>query len=338
MAHFLITGHTGFKGAWLTLLLKARGHEVSGLSDEAPQESLYARARLVQDLDHDLRGDVRNLEALKKSFHKVSPDYVVHMAAQSLVREGHRLPLQTYETNFLGTLNVLQASAQTPSIRTQLIVTSDKVYASSPHPHGYQESDPLGGNDPYSSSKAAADILAQEWLLSGRTKPGAIVRAGNVIGAGDASRDRLLPDIVRACKTGSEVRIRYPSASRPWQHVLDCLNSYVLLIEKMDAGLVALNGAWNIGPQNTDAVRVSEVISVVSAHLGGSAPDFVVENSEIHEDEDLHLDTSKSSSFLKAPQEWNLSEAVRDSVSEALASDGWDARAHMLQQISRITQ
>lgn len=338
MSHFMITGHTGFKGAWLTLLLKAQGHEVSGFSDTALTESLYFKARLGQDLNHDLRGDIRNLEELKKTFREVRPDFVIHMAAQSLVREGYRLPFQTYEANFLGTLNILEASAETPSIRSQLIVTSDKVYASRTHPHAYRESDPLGGNDPYSSSKAAADILSQEWLKSGRTKPGAIVRAGNVIGAGDASRDRLFPDIVRACRTGSEVRIRYPNATRPWQHVLDCVSAYVLLIEKMDTGSIAANDAWNIGPHDADTVQVSEVVSLVSGHLGNFSPDFVVETSELHEDGDLHLDTSKSSSLLRAPQNWNLSDAVRDSVSEVLSPGDWDARTHMLQQIGRATQ
>jgi len=337
VAKFLITGHTGFKGSWLTLLLKAGGHEVSGYSDKALSDTLFARARISRDMEHDLRGDVRNLGELKTAFQTVRPDFVIHLAAQSLVREGYRLPVETYETNFLGTLNVLQASAQTPSIRSQLIVTSDKVYASRPHPGGYQESDPLGGNDPYSSSKAATDVLAQEWLKSGRTKPGAIVRAGNVVGAGDVSRDRLLPDIVRACKTGSEVRIRYPNASRPWQHVLDCLNAYVLLVERMDLGLVPENEVWNIGPRDANTVRVSEVIRLVTLHLRSTAPNFVFEDSELHEDGDLHLNTSKSSSLLGAPQHWSLNEAVLDSVAEVLAPGRWGARAHMLEQISRLS-
>lgn len=336
LAHFLVTGHTGFKGAWLSLLLKSRGYRVSGFSDSAQTGSLYLRARLNKDIDHDLRGDVRDLDQVKQAVRKVKPDFLIHMAAQSLVREGYREPFQTYETNLIGTLNILKASAEEASIKSQLIVTSDKVYSPSSKPHRFHESDSLGGSDPYSASKAAADLIAQEWLKSGRTKPGAIVRAGNVIGAGDVSRDRLLPDIVRACKSRTVVRIRYPRATRPWQHALDCVNTYIVLMEKMEKKLVPFNDVWNIGPDGANNVEVYDVLNLVSEHLGESAPEFVLENTDIHETESLLLDTSKSRSLIQAPQLWSLTEAVRDSVSEVLFSGIWDAREHMLGQVNRF--
>jgi len=333
LAHFLITGHTGFKGAWLTLLLKARGHEVSGLALDPLPRSVYNLANLKTDLNYDLRGDVRSLKETEGAFRKVQPDFVLHLAAQALVREGFKEPYQTYETNVLGTLNVLEASARSNTVRAQLLVTSDKVYAPMSKPRPYVESDPLGGDDPYSASKAMADILAQEWLTSGRTKPGAVVRAGNVIGAGDRSPDRLFPDIIRARETGADVKIRYPGASRPWQHVLDCLGGYLGLIEKIDSGLVPQGEAWNFGPNHGEAVLVSDVVLLAKEYLGKLAPNFVVEESETKEATYLSLDSSKANSILDWANRITLEEAVRDSLSEAVAHKSWDARGHIVSRI-----
>jgi CDP-glucose 4,6-dehydratase len=258
VAHYLITGHTGFKGAWLIFLLKARGHEVSGLALDPLPGSLFERADLAQDLTHDFRVDIRDREKTHKAFQEVQPGYVIHMAAQALVREGYRNPLYTYETNVNGTLNVLHAIEQTESIRAQLIVTTDKVYLNQGLNRPYVETDSLGGADPYSASKAMADILAQEWLGRAGAKPGAIARAGNVIGAGDISRDRLIPDISRAALSGNKLQVRYPHAVRPWQHVLDCLNGYLALLDEADRGLEA--GAWNFGPDAAEGLSVLDVV------------------------------------------------------------------------------
>jgi len=246
MAHYLVTGHTGFKGSWLTLLLKAKGHKVSGIALDPPQESLFERAKISQDLAHDVRIDVRNREAVIQAFGEIKPDFVIHMAAQALVLEGYRNPRETYEINVNGTLNVLEASEISASVRAQIIVTTDKVYENRGLNRPYVESDPLGGNDPYSASKAMADILAQEHLARKGATPGAVVRAGNVVGAGDYSRGRLIPDFVRANQVGAKLTVRHPEATRPWQHVLDCLGGYLLLLDAVDSR--GFRGQWNFGP------------------------------------------------------------------------------------------
>ena len=259
MAHYLITGHTGFKGSWLTLLLKSRGHEVSGLALEPLSGSLFERANISSDLTHDFRVDVRNRDGVVDSFQEAKPDVVIHMAAQALVREGYRDPIGTYETNVNGTLHVLQASDATDSVMSQLIVTTDKVYRDDGLRRPYVESDPLGGKDPYSASKAIADILAQEYFHNERTKPGAIARAGNVIGAGDFSRERLIPDIIRAHQSQQTLLVRYPEAIRPWQHVLDCLNGYLVLEGHVSTGTT---GEWNFGPEPGDLASVKDVVGI----------------------------------------------------------------------------
>lgn len=267
--HYLITGHTGFKGAWLTLLLRESGHTVSGISLDPLPGSLFERAVLHNDLIHDERLDIRESSGLAKALTLAQPDVVIHLAAQPLVRESYRDPRGTFETNVLGTLNVLEAVRSTPSVQACLVITTDKVYRNDGRLRGYVESDPLGGHDPYSASKAMADLATQSMRASFVCPPTAIARAGNVIGGGDIGRDRLLPDLVSAFSTGAPARIRNPRAVRPWQHVLDCLSGYLILIDAMLAD--GVQGEWNFGPDPAGFRTVEDVANAAAIYWGESA-------------------------------------------------------------------
>ncbi len=253
----------------MTLLLLSRGHRVSGLALDPAERSLFKRAGLADQLVSDFRVDIRDAEATAAAVSTAAPDVVVHMAAQSLVRESYRDPRYTYETNAIGTLNVLEAVAATPSVRAHVVVTTDKVYRNVDQEAGYVETDPLGGDDPYSASKAMADLLAQSWIRSFPGCPTAIARAGNVIGGGDVSRDRLLPDLVAAYAHGQAPRLRFPRAVRPWQHVLDCLNGYLTLADALLAG--SGPGQWNFGPGRDSFVEVGQVATLAAELWGGGA-------------------------------------------------------------------
>jgi CDP-glucose 4,6-dehydratase len=264
--HFLITGHTGFKGAWLSLLLHQRGHLVSGISLQPEEESLFERARIANFLENDIRCDIRESAKLSSHFKEINPDVVIHLAAQALVRESYRHPLSTIDTNVFGTLNVLNASQQISDLKAQLIITTDKVYKNTSKTSGYVETDALGGQDPYSASKAMADIATQSWLSSFENAPTVIARAGNVIGGGDICADRLIPDLVRSYSSGLTPKLRAPNYIRPWQHVLDCLNGYMLLVDatiQNDA-----HGAWNFGPDENQAKTVADVANIAGAVWG----------------------------------------------------------------------
>ena len=267
--HYLVTGHTGFKGSWLTLLLGSRGHRVSGLALDPIEGCLFNRAELAGQLDQDFRVDIRDAKGTAAAVSAAAPEVVVHMAAQPLVRESYRRPRYTYETNALGTLSVLEAVAATPSVRALVIVTTDKVYRDNDQGVGYVETDPLGGKDPYSASKAMADLLAQSWIHSFPGVPTAIARAGNVIGGGDVSRDRLVSDLTAAYAHGQTPRLRFPRAVRPWQHVLDCLNGYLTLAEALLAGFG--QGEWNFGPGRDSFIEVGQVATLVAELWGGGA-------------------------------------------------------------------
>jgi CDP-glucose 4,6-dehydratase len=321
MAHYLITGHTGFKGSWLTLLLKARGHQVSGLALDPPEESLFVNAGLAEELVHDFRVDIRDRDATREAVQAVSPDFVIHMAAQALVREGYRRPVETYDTNVLGTMNVLLATDATDSVQAQLIVTTDKVYEDRGYGRPYVETDPLGGKDPYSVSKAIADLLAQEWLARPASKPGAIARAGNVIGAGDYSIDRLIPDILKADREGRALGIRYPDAVRPWQHVLDCVSGYLVLLDSVVSS--GARGAWNFGPSFDQLARVDEVLRIATSVLGVPLEiEARPAASEMPEDLFLALDASKARIGLQWEPRVQLDEAVRSCLLPHLQNEG----------------
>jgi len=334
MAHYLITGHTGFKGAWLTLLLKARGHHVSGLALDPPEESLFVKAGLADELAHDYRVDIRNRDTTREAIQKISPDFVIHMAAQALVREGYRRPVETYDTNVVGTMNVLLATDATDSVQAQLIVTTDKVYEDRGYGRPYVETDPLGGKDPYSVSKAMADLLAQEWLARPGSKPGAIARAGNVIGAGDYSVDRLIPDIGRALGSGAALEVRYPSAIRPWQHVLDCVNGYLALLDSV--GQQGASGAWNFGPSPENAVSVEEVVAFVSSRASGRLEVAYGSDQGMAEDTMLTLDSSKALEYLAWTNRLNFSTSLEFAVEGIIGGESRPLREIAVEQVSQF--
>lgn len=290
--HYLITGHTGFKGAWLAIWLLHRGHQVSGIALDPEPGALFEAADLSSQMTGDLRIDIRQSAALDEAVKGLAPDVVMHLAAQPLVRESYRDPRTTIETNVMGTLNLLQAVAATPTVKAQVIVTTDKVYRNVRQIWGYRETDALGGDDPYSASKAMADILTNSWVQSFPGPPTAIARAGNVIGGGDVSRDRLLPDLLRQFAAGQAVAIRYPDAVRPWQHVLDCLNGYLTLADALLAG--AGEGSWNFGPDAESFVPVRVIADKVARLWGEGAAWRHVNEGEPHEAELLALDARRA--------------------------------------------
>jgi CDP-glucose 4,6-dehydratase len=237
-----------------------RGHHVSGISLDHEFESLYNKANVGALLENDIRCDIRDLTTLEKKFKSLNPDVVIHLAAQSLVRASYKDPLTTFNTNVIGTINVLKASQAVNDLRAQLIITTDKVYKNVNKKNGYIETDPLGGQDPYSASKAMADIATHSWLVSFENVPTAIARAGNVIGGGDVCADRLIPDLVKSYSSGLIPKLRSPNSVRPWQHVLDCLNGYLILVDAILDGNGS--GAWNFGPDETQVRSVADVTNI----------------------------------------------------------------------------
>lgn len=265
---FLVTGHTGFKGSWLSVLLKNLGHEVYGISLDPEKVSLFQQARVARYLDIDLRMNILNSEELKRAVRRIDPEIIIHLAAQPLVRASYSDPVGTYQTNLIGTLNILEASREANNLKATLVITTDKVYKNRNQRQGYVESDELGGDDPYSSSKAAADIATQSWRASFGKTPVSIARAGNVIGGGDWAEDRLIPDAIRALRSGASLKVRYPNSIRPWQHVLDCLNGYLKLV---DAQLLrGVQGEWNFGPGENSEKTVSQMVQLLGITWGQS--------------------------------------------------------------------
>jgi CDP-glucose 4,6-dehydratase len=297
----LVTGHTGFKGSWLCLWLQQLGAEVTGYAlDPTTTPSVFRDARVADGMRSE-RGDVRDRDALRAIVADVSPEIVLHLAAQSLVRRSYDDPLETYETNVLGALHVLDAVRAAAGVTGLVVVTSDKCYENKEWYWGYREGEELGGLDPYSSSKACVEILTRSlrhayFAADGATAV-ATARAGNVIGGGDWSSDRLLPDIMRALVAGSPPEIRSPAATRPWQHVLEPLSGYLALAEELARGHECAE-AWNFGPDEEDAMPVSWIVERVSA-LWGDASDWRRQEGEHpYESTFLKLDASKARARL----------------------------------------
>jgi len=288
---YLITGHTGFKGAWMSAMLKAQGHEVVGISLPPLDLSLYKDAGLSDLFSHEHFIDIRNRVEFKRAIISSGADVAFHMAAQPLVRESYRTPIETYETNVMGTLNFLDGVKES-DIKAAVVITTDKVYKNKNLLRGYLESDELGGHDPYSSSKAAADIATQSWVASYGCKNISIARAGNVVGGGDWAIDRLIPDLVNAFTNNVSANIRYPNSIRPWQHVLDCLSGYLALSDAMLAKGVA--GEWNFGPAIDTDTKVSKVADLAALAWGQGASWGLDSDPQLHEAGYLLLDSSKA--------------------------------------------
>lgn len=332
---YLITGHTGFKGAWLTLLLRQRGHEVAGIALEPVDGALYSSANLAREYVSDERIDIRDQGALREAVAEVAPDVVLHLAAQPLVRESYRNPRETYETNVLGTLNILEAVSNTESVKAHVVVTTDKVYRNDNRAQGYAEADPLGAADPYSTSKAMADLLAQSWATMSASPPVAIVRGGNVIGGGDVSQDRLLPDLMRVLAGGGTPELRYPHSVRPWQHVLDCLSGYLAVGDELLAGRG--QGEWNFGPGPEAFVSVAEVAELASRLWGGDGVWRLSDGEHPHEAGLLALDAAKAERELHWVNRLRYPESVEWVVEWHRAVDGGESpRSVTEKQIARF--
>ncbi len=310
---FFVTGHTGFKGAWLTVMLHELGHEIHGYALPPLEQSLFQSANLGELCESDIRGDIRDLSNLSTAVARVEPDVIIHLAAQPLVRRGYLEPEETFTTNFDGTLNILSASKELNRLTALIVVTTDKVYQNTSKTQGYVESDPLGGSDPYSASKAAADILTQSWSHAFPRSPIAIARAGNVLGAIDVSEDRLVPDMLRALMKGRVADIRNPDAVRPWQHVLDCLSGYLALVAKVQNS--GVSGAWNFGP-DPEALQPVSLIADNLTSLWGKGASWrpITEENAPKEDTHLVLNSQKSASLLGWRNKYSLMETLEEIV------------------------
>jgi CDP-glucose 4,6-dehydratase len=266
-------------------------------------------AHIGKFLESDIRCDIRESEKLKSHFKEINPDVVIHLAAQALVRESYKNPMGTFETNLIGTLNVLKASQQINDLKAQLIITTDKVYKNVGKTTGYLETEPLGGLDPYSASKAMADIATQSWLSSFDNPPTAIARAGNVIGGGDVCADRLVPDLVNAYSRGLTPKLRAPNSIRPWQHVLDCLNGYLMLIDAVMKN--RFDGAWNFGPDETQFKSVSDVADI-AGKIWGSEKNWENDlGNHPHEASMLMLNSNKARTELGWSDKLSFEESIK---------------------------
>lgn len=334
--HYLITGHTGFKGSWLAQLLTAQGHEVSGISLDPKAGDLFALADLGKIFKYDFRENIRNFEGIEKLIKKARPDVLIHFAAQPLVLESYRDPVGTYETNVNGTLNILRATEKVPAIKARLIITTDKVYRNTGKTSGYVESDPLGGIDPYSASKAMADILTQSWALSTTGSPIAIARAGNVIGGGDFATDRILTDAVKSFVTNKPLELRSPNSVRPWQHVLDCLTGYLYIVDHLLEASV--NVSWNIGPSPKSYRTVSEILKI-SERYWGKKLDIIESKSDFVESQLLTLDSSQANQILGWKGCWDIETTMKKTVGwYKNQSEGLNARVLCAEDISTFRE
>ena len=333
----LVTGHTGFKGSWLALWLRELGADVTGFALAPPtQPSLYATARVAEGI-HDLRGDVRDAAAVRAALADSRPEVIFHLAAQALVRESYRDPLGTFATNVMGTAHVLDAARQSSATRAIVVVTSDKCYANDDAGVAFREDHPLGGFDPYSSSKACAELVSAAYRSSFLAASGAAVatvRAGNVIGGGDWSADRLLPDAIRAWTCGAPVRLRHPAATRPWQHVLEPLAGCLGLAARLCEDGQRFAGPWNLGPSNGAVHPVVDLIRTAAEAWGAGAVWERDPGAHPHEVATLALDAGKAASELGWRTAWPLERAVRETVLWHRALDaGRDAQTLTLAQI-----
>ena len=310
----LVTGHTGFKGSWLTLQLASMGAEVCGYSlPPSTRPSLFGAAR-VSEVCRSETGDIRDLPRFTAVVRDFKPDVVFHLAAQAVVRASYLDPMETYSTNVMGLITVFEALRGSPSVRHIINVTSDKCYENREWVWGYRETDAMGGFDPYSSSKGCAELVTASWRRSFFAPMGinlASARAGNVIGGGDWAADRLLPDFVRAIAAGEELRIRSPRATRPWQHVLEPLSGYILLAEELMKGSADLADGWNFGPAMESNRNVEWIARRLCDLWGENARMSIAEDASFHEARNLLLDSSKARLDLGWRSLWSVEESIK---------------------------
>jgi CDP-glucose 4,6-dehydratase len=337
----LITGHTGFKGSWMSLWLQALGAEVHGVALAPPTNpSLFLDARVASGMESH-SGDIRNFEFVRSVTRAISPEIVIHMAAQPLVRQSYIAPVETYATNVMGTVHLLEAARQVSSVRTIVNVTTDKCYENREWVWGYREDEPMGGYDPYSSSKGCSELITGAYrksFLQDRGISLASARAGNVIGGGDWAAERLVPDILRAFEHDEPVLIRNPKSIRPWQHVLEPLSGYLQLAQALHNGGPEFDGAWNFGPADDDAKSVLWIVEYMASLWGGSSRWLIDDSVHPHEAHNLKLDTSKARANLGWLPRWDLATALEKVVSwQRARSRGECVREVCMEQIKEYT-
>jgi len=316
----LITGHTGFKGSWLALWLEQMGADVIGYSLEAPTRPNHFELLDINMVS--IIGDIRDSKKLESIFQEYRPEIVFHLAAQPLVRLSYKEPVETFETNVMGTINVYEACRNAKSVRAIVNVTSDKCYENKEWIWGYKETDPMGGYDPYSASKGASELVTSSYRNSffNNEKYGkdhnvllASCRAGNVIGGGDWAEDRLIPDMMKAVSLGNKVHIRNPNATRPWQHVLEPLGGYLMIGQKLLEGKVAFADGWNFGPSDENSITVYDVVKNVQKSW--NLIDYVIDDgNHVHEANLLKLDCSKAHFRLQWYPVWNTEKTFEKTV------------------------
>jgi len=313
----LVTGHSGFKGGWLTIWLDKLEAIVSGISLEAQtRPNLFTEAN-ISEICESKFVDITNLEVLKNEIHNIQPEIIIHMAAQSLVRKSYEEPINTFNVNVLGSLNILEAVRECSSVKTVVMVTTDKVYQNNEDGRSYKEDDPLGGHDPYSASKAASEIVIESYRKSFFSKENISIssaRAGNVIGGGDWSDDRLIPDAVKSWKANKTLEIRSPHSVRPWQHVLEPLNGYLILAEDTFYNS-KLAGAYNFGPSKNDETTVKDLIEQAQVAYEKGEIEYLESKSPLHEANLLSLNAEKATSNLNFYPRWRLEETIHKTIS-----------------------
>lgn len=315
-----LTGHTGFKGAWLSLWLHQLGAVVTGYALKPPTDPSIFELCKVGALVESIIGDVRDGEKLSAALLQAAPEIVIHMAAQPLVRDSYNIPVETFAINVMGTVNLLEAVRNCPGVKAVVNVTTDKCYENREWAWGYRESEPMGGYDPYSSSKGCSELVTAAYRQSYFTKPSSLeaakppavatARAGNVIGGGDWACDRLIPDCISALLQGERIRIRNPNSIRPWQHVLEPLSGYLTLAQHLYEHGNKYASGWNFGPGDDDARPVEWIVQKICAKWGGAAGYTIDEGEHPHEAHYLKLDCSKARAELGWQPRWNLETAI----------------------------
>jgi CDP-glucose 4,6-dehydratase len=314
----LITGHTGFKGSWLTLWLSELGAKVKGFAIDTPNSpSIFQVANIKDLLQESIQGDIRDLYTIRKVVQSYEPEIVIHMAAQSLVRNSYTDPVSTYSTNVMGTVNILEAVRTVPNVKAVLNITTDKCYENKEWIWGYRENEQMGGQDPYSNSKGCSELVSSAYRKSFLQKADialATARSGNVIGGGDWSKDRIVPDAMNAFMKNKILLVRNPEATRPWQHVLEPLSGYLMLCQQLITEPKFFADSWNFGPNYEDVKPVSTLANIIVNNWGGKVQWELDDGVHPHEAHDLKLDCSKSNKFLKWSPSWGLERGVYETV------------------------
>jgi len=310
----LITGHTGFKGTWMTLLLKEMGAEICGFSlDPVTEPNHFDLLNLESEINHVV-GDIRNASTLNKVMQDFQPEFVFHLAAQALVKESYTNPANTFDINIMGSVNLLEAVRECKSVRSLVYITSDKCYENVEWIWGYRENDQLGGHDPYSASKGAAEIVfsayERSFFSQRKTLGAATTRAGNVIGGGDWAANRIIPDCIRSIQSSTPIKLRNPNATRPWQHVLEPINGYLALGAKLYNNPEIFKGSWNFGPSTSQIRTVEEVANSIVQSLGKGVVEVELTDKNQHEANLLQLNCDKAHQLLGWSPVWNVEKTL----------------------------